>query len=108
MSRVCTHLNEKLGLSVRRFIWQLCINRRLFSVEWNETLVRNGVLETTGKEVAVDYFKVLSRAADKEWVSSYYMQQKSSEVDGSGWVPVAGSCDHSNEPSRSIKGREIY
>jgi hypothetical protein len=26
---------------------------------------------------------------------------------GSGWGPVAGSCEHGNEPSGSIKGGEF-
>jgi hypothetical protein len=26
---------------------------------------------------------------------------------GSGWGPVLGSCEHRNEPSDSVKGREF-
>jgi hypothetical protein len=29
------------------------------------------------------------------------------EAYGSGWVPVAGTCEHGNEPSGSIKGEEF-
>jgi hypothetical protein len=29
------------------------------------------------------------------------------DASSSGWGPMAGSCEHGNEPSSSIKGREI-
>jgi hypothetical protein len=28
-------------------------------------------------------------------------------VSGSGWGPVVGSCEHTNEPLDSLKGREF-
>jgi len=29
------------------------------------------------------------------------------DLSGSGWRPVAGPCEHGNEPSSSIKGRKF-
>jgi hypothetical protein len=35
------------------------------------------------------------------------LEKSGLDVCGLGEGPVAGSCEHDNEPSRSIKGREI-
>jgi len=42
-----------------------------------------------------------------EWISEKRGERCGLPSPGSGHGPVAGSCEHSNEPSGSIKGREF-
>jgi hypothetical protein len=42
-----------------------------------------------------------------KWIEENRVWRCGLTSSGSGWGPVAGSCEHGNEPSGSIKGREF-
>jgi hypothetical protein len=43
-----------------------------------------------------------------EWILGKQVERCEMDASGSGYGPVAGSCEHGNEPSGSMKGREFF
>jgi hypothetical protein len=50
---------------------------------------------------------VLTSFGDGWEANNYSTEKKDQDSDGSGQWPVVGSCEHGNEPSDSIKGKEF-